>query len=948
MPRSFSTLTPRLPDRLTGQGGRVFTVAALLACAGVPLYIHLPRFATELGYSLGTVAGLLLALRALDFLQDPMLGLLVDRFPRQRRGLAMLALIGLGAGFVAVFTLQPGLPGLAAGLVLVFTAYSLGTILFYGQGAALAGPGGGQAHYRLAGLREAGTLAGIIAAAVLPELLARGLGPLAGYAGFGLLLAGAALAGLYLGRLSVPIEVRTVAEREESPKPAAAPQDAEVSYIDPDAPPLFFSPGIPQDGSLDIPVAEVAMAADAGVHQYFLPVSLTWEGPEHGEGAFRVMQRVAEADPMAAMMLSVDLNPPQAWLEMHRNAARAGEDGALAYPSVCSQAWLEDAAGKLAALVGAVEASAMRGRVMGYVLCALRDGRWMQPAGVDTTGAAAQGFRDWLRRRYVTNTALQAAWGVEDATLDAASLPDVPAEAGLDQVFYVLPSQQPIVDYLRFSSEAVADAIAALVAAVKGATKSDALVLAPYGYSYELKRNDRGHFALGNLLDSDIDGFVSPVSYVDRGLGGAGGPMGPINSAQYHGLSWYLIDDTRTGVGRDPMTGKISRLKGLRAKDVYNVQRRNFALAAVHGLGLVWSDPQGEGWLHDAEQWNEFGTLREVYTYLDAEGGPPHEAEALARPLVEEFQESPGPEDPEEEAGEGSIEGAVAPGPPNMPDHVDSGLALVVDESSRFYQRCGSELNTALLHQAREAAIRAGLPLQFCLLQDVVEDFAPPVSVYLFVNAFHLPTEQRRRLHERLARDRACAIWLYAPGYVNGEASVENVARTVGMKVAEFEGATRAGSAYLLSGRWMSQDEHFGLPVEIAPLFYVDDSEADVLGRFTATEKASLAVRFFESGWTSVFIAEPTLSPRLLREILRILEQHLHFRPTGREFFDASYISERLFAVHARQPGDRAISLGRFYDAQDLFDTAIGWLEKESFTMPLNSGETRLLELTPL
>lgn len=200
MPRSFSTLTPRLPDRLTGQGGRVFTVAALLACAGVPLYIHLPRFATELGYSLGTVAGLLLALRALDFLQDPILGLLVDRFPRQRRGLAMLALIGLGAGFVAVFTLQPGLPGLAAGLVLVFTAYSLGTILFYGQGAALAGPGGGQAHYRLAGLREAGTLAGIIAAAVLPELLARGLGPLAGYAGFGLLLAGAALAVAVVSR----------------------------------------------------------------------------------------------------------------------------------------------------------------------------------------------------------------------------------------------------------------------------------------------------------------------------------------------------------------------------------------------------------------------------------------------------------------------------------------------------------------------------------------------------------------------------------------------------------------------------------------------------------------------------------------------------------------------------------------------------------------------------
>ena len=188
-----------MPARLTGQGGSVFAVAALLASAGVPLYIHLPRFAAELGYSLGAVAGLLLALRALDFLQDPALGLLVDRYPRQRRGLAITALIGLGAGFVAVFTLQPGLPGLVAGLVLVFTAYSLGTILFYGQGAALAGREG-RAHYRLAGLREAGTLAGIIAAAVLPEVLSRGLGPLAGYAGFGLVLGGTALAAAVISR----------------------------------------------------------------------------------------------------------------------------------------------------------------------------------------------------------------------------------------------------------------------------------------------------------------------------------------------------------------------------------------------------------------------------------------------------------------------------------------------------------------------------------------------------------------------------------------------------------------------------------------------------------------------------------------------------------------------------------------------------------------------------
>ena len=44
--------------------------AMLLAAAGLPLYIHLPRFATtELGLSLSTVGVILIGIRVLDFTQ---------------------------------------------------------------------------------------------------------------------------------------------------------------------------------------------------------------------------------------------------------------------------------------------------------------------------------------------------------------------------------------------------------------------------------------------------------------------------------------------------------------------------------------------------------------------------------------------------------------------------------------------------------------------------------------------------------------------------------------------------------------------------------------------------------------------------------------------------------------------------------------------------------------
>ena len=71
------------PDRT---GLRVATVAGFLACAGVPLYIHLPRFLAETGLSLSAVLTLLII--------PPMLSLLAGTLEK-------------GAGQRADETLEP-------------------------------------------------------------------------------------------------------------------------------------------------------------------------------------------------------------------------------------------------------------------------------------------------------------------------------------------------------------------------------------------------------------------------------------------------------------------------------------------------------------------------------------------------------------------------------------------------------------------------------------------------------------------------------------------------------------------------------------------------------------------------------------------------------------------------------------------------------------------------
>ena len=168
---------------------RVSTYAAMLAAAGLPLYIHLPQFATqELGIGLVTLGAMLGLLRVLDLVQDPALGWLVDQFPNARGAMAAGAGGVMAFGFLFLFT-WPATDGSllrpALALVLIFSGFSLGTILFYSQSAALAA--GDEAHMlRLAGFRESGSLTGVILAASAPALLLA-LGP--GYGGFGVALA---------------------------------------------------------------------------------------------------------------------------------------------------------------------------------------------------------------------------------------------------------------------------------------------------------------------------------------------------------------------------------------------------------------------------------------------------------------------------------------------------------------------------------------------------------------------------------------------------------------------------------------------------------------------------------------------------------------------------------------------------------------------------------------
>ena len=174
--------------------------SAMLAAAGLPIYIHAPKvYAETFGIGLGVLGVALFFLRLIDLVQDPVLGWIAARLGPARPAAAAIAAGMMAGAMIGLFAVTPPVAPLvwfAAMLFVLFTAYGFLSIAFYGLGVARADGMGHGGHLRLAAWREGGALLGVCAAAIAPVLSDTLTGaPYAGFAvGFALLCLAAHLA----------------------------------------------------------------------------------------------------------------------------------------------------------------------------------------------------------------------------------------------------------------------------------------------------------------------------------------------------------------------------------------------------------------------------------------------------------------------------------------------------------------------------------------------------------------------------------------------------------------------------------------------------------------------------------------------------------------------------------------------------------------------------------
>lgn len=203
--------------QLSNRALAAYAAAALpLAAAALPVYVHAPKFYSGLGLDLALIGVLLLAVRVLDAISDPLLGLLADRVPQRwggRKTMLVAAVPAIAAGMYLLFHPPGEVAGLALwlalSLILVYLGLSAASISYFALGSAWSRDYAERT--RITAARGAAALTGVLLAAALPEWLAQRYGTAAGLGLFSIVFAPVLFAAVAVTVLAGPRVAATVA-----------------------------------------------------------------------------------------------------------------------------------------------------------------------------------------------------------------------------------------------------------------------------------------------------------------------------------------------------------------------------------------------------------------------------------------------------------------------------------------------------------------------------------------------------------------------------------------------------------------------------------------------------------------------------------------------------------------------------------------------------------------
>ena len=616
----------------------------------------------------------------------------------------------------------------------------------------------------------------------------------------------------------------------------------------------------------------------------------------------RYFAGILDVDPDAMFVPHIGITGARWWQEQHPDEMCRFADGTRGPTSFASELWRRDAGEDLRRLIAYLRRAPYADRIVGYAFFNGYTAEWQmwgtwQDSRDDYSAPALRAFRQFLRTRYETDERLQQAWNDPQVTFDTAAMPDATARRpeGL-QVLRDPARERPAIDFYEFISNMDADALLYFAHVVREATAGESLVGTYYGYltAHGINQQDSGHLAARRVFDSpDIDFLMSPPNYWYRKPGEACTFMSATDSFRLRGKLWWDESDHRTHL--TDLSAGYGRAENL--QESLGVYWRELAEVVTKRAAVSWFDMSG-GWFSDP------GILAALgQGHVVMRDSLKHRA-----PFVAE-------------------------------------IGVFIDPRSYYWMR-PSDVNAALSLYQVTTMPQSGAPWDFLLLDDMDAAWMPDYKLYVFLNAFHVPPEMRAKIHHKLKRNGATALFVYAAGLLSdsGE-SLEGMQALTGMTVVKQDRPGHPQVRFIAEdplSKGLASDAVVGYGrAMVAPMFQVADPEARVVARLIDDGSPGIAVKTLD-GWTSVYSAAMQLPPSVVRNLSRSAGVHVWL-----ETDDALYTDGQFVGVHAATDGEKVIHLpGRFQVTERISGRVVAD-DASEVTIPMRRAETVLLELRP-
>ncbi|HIJ64655.1 MAG TPA: hypothetical protein HPP77_01785 [Candidatus Hydrogenedentes bacterium] len=619
--------------------------------------------------------------------------------------------------------------------------------------------------------------------------------------------------------------------------------------------------------------------------------------------AQRHLRGVLDAAPEAAILLRVHVDAPPWWLEQHPDEQVAFTlDPSPSLPpdirphfkppveaSFASEAWKRETGQKLVEFLERLAELPEADALFGLNIAGGNWGEWFYPGfdlEPDAGPAMTRHFRRWLEARYVSDEALQAAWGDPDATLETARVPGVAERfRTAERMFRDPAKERKAIDYYQCHQELVAETPLYFCRLAKETWPRPILVGIFHGYLLHLTHQaSGGHLEMGRALESPhVDFLASPYSYEydARMLGGSGHVRCLAESVRLHGKLWLSEVDHPTLFGDH--FGRSQPFYPDTVEGSVAAMRRDVAHTFALGQGMWWYDfgPPGRdgvgGW------WDHPALMDETRRLLECG------RELMARPF-----------------------------------HPCADVLLVFDTRCFYYLgqlhldihhpsahwHRSDTLSFEALNRTVADAYKSGVAFDTIHLDDLDKADLDRYRVVVFAFTPYLSDEHRKFIAERVMCNGRSVVFAYAPGYTDGNTlAPERVAEVVGIQIEKSE-LGFAPQLLIREGALAPDFPEIRLRVDIQdywtwskPLFRVVDPQAEVIGYYAGSREVAFARKRVGDA-TVWFCGLPLKEPRLLRTIFRASGAHIY-----NEKNDVLHAGGPVLCIHTETGGKRTITL---------------------------------------